>query len=551
MPRTALLQKIHRLMQAASRANRLGLGDAALHDRLAADHDRTLSRRRFLGVSAAAATLAPLAAIPAAHAATAVPIAIIGAGAAGMAAAYTLKHQRIPFILYEASNRLGGRIFTLKNFNTDNQFVELGAELVDSDHDALISLARAVMGRGAIQEFAGPDAAGADALESDLFFFGGTLHTQATFIAGLRPLLAQIERDATAIYQGLDREAAIISADWSGSNFVRDIDALSVADYLDRHRALIDPWIADAVSVAYTGDMGAETHRQSALNLVDAIDTDPDTDGFYLFGGDESKRIRGGNSGLIQALYNNVFADRDPNATLHRGHNLRAIAQNSGATRFTLNFDTAGRSREITASQVILAIPGTMLREVAGLDKLDLPPLARRHITELGFGNNSKIMLNYPDRFWRQGHNGRPPNEGAAYLDLGSQNIWETSRRQPGTQGVLTNFLGGDAGRGASDASAAKAQADLATLYGDATLRNRATKSVAWNWTNQPFTRAGYSCPAPGQFTAFWGSLAKPQLGGRLLFAGEHTSIASWGFMNGAYESGLRAARQAIAARRR
>ena len=115
----------------------------------------------------------------------------------------------------------------------------------------------------------------------------------------------------------------------------------------------------------------------------------------------------------------------------------------------------------------------------------------------------------------------------------------------------MTNFLGGDAGRAANDASAAKVQADLATLYGDETLRTRATKSVAWNWTSQPLTRAGYSCPAPGQFTAFWGSLAKPQLGGRLLFAGEHTSIASWGFMNGAYESGLRAAQQAIASRRR
>ena len=480
------------------------------------------------------------------HPATPHPIAIIGAGAAGMAAAYTLKRQRIPFTLYEASNRLGGRIFTLRNFNTDGQFVELGAELVDSDHEALLGLARAVMGRGAIQELATPEP-----LEPDLFFFDGTLRTQAQFIAGLRPILAQIDRDATAIYQGQDRDAAIISADWAGSAYVREIDALSVAEYLDRHRALMDPWIASALTVAYTGDMGAETSRQSALNLVAAIDTDPDTDGFHLFGGDESKRIRGGNSGLIHALYNTVFAGNDPNATLRRGHTLRAIAQNSGASRFTLTFDTAGRPREIAASQVIMALPGPLLREVDGLEKLNLHPLASRQIAELGFGTNSKIMLNYPDRFWRNGHNGRPRNQGAAYLDLGSQNIWETSRRQNGAQGVLTNFLGGNAGRAVTEASAAKTQADLATIYGDPTLRDRATKSIAWNWTSQPLAKAGYSCPAPGQFTAFWGSLAKPQLAGRLLFAGEHTSTKSWGFMNGAYESGIRAASQAIAARRR
>lgn len=154
------------------------------------------------------------------------------------------------------------------------------------------------------------------------------------------------------------------------------------------------------------------------------------------------------------------------------------------------------------------------------------------------------------DLVWRQGHNGRPRNEGSLYLDLGSQNIWETSREQEGRQGVLTNFLGGEAGLRANAETAAKAQSDLAAVYGDDALRTRVTKSVCWNWNTMPFVRASYSCPGPGQFTSFWGRMAKPQLDGRLIFAGEHTSTSDWGFMNGAYESGIRAAGQVVESRR-
>ncbi len=556
MARTELFRHIRQLMQAARRANRLQLTDSGVRERLEEDRDRLISRRRFIQHSAMMAVAAtPMASLFADQASAAIgsapalsssnPVVIVGAGAAGMAAAYTLRKSRIPFVLYEGSNRIGGRIFTSSKFNTDNQFIELGAELVDSDHDALLGLAREVMGPGAIQDFAD-----AGSLAGDMFFFGGALRSQGDFIAGVRPLLAQIEKDRNDIYQGLNPDEATISADWHGSNRVREIDAMSVADYLDRHKGLMDPWIRQALIVAYTGDMGAEVDRQSAINLVDAIDTDPDTDGFHLFGGDEAKRVRGGNTRLIDALYRRVFDGKDPNATLYRGFDLKAVTQNSAGSRFTLSFATQGRTRDIAAYQLILAIPGTILREIAGLGTLELDPLAKRQIAELGYGTNTKIMMNYEQRFWRQGHNGRPRNEGSIYTDLGSQNIWETSRKQDGTQGVLTNFLGGAAGLAATSATAAKAQADLATVYGDDALRDRATKSVVWNWNTKPFVKASYSCPGPGQFTSFWGRMAMPQLGGRLIFAGEHTSTSSWGFMNGGYESGIRAAEQVVASRR-
>ncbi len=556
MARTPMLRQIRRLISAALRANHLRLTEAGIRERLEEDHSKLVSRRRILEgtamMTAAAASsgalmgreaaAAPLAAGPPSPA---TPVVIVGAGAAGMAAAYMLKKNRVPFVLYEGANRVGGRIFTSDRFNTDGQFVELGAELVDSDHDALLGLAKEVLGPRGLQEFAGPDI-----LEGDLFFFDGRLRSQIEFISGVRPLLAQIEADRVAIYNGLDPETTIVRADWPGSDKVREIDRLSVAEYLGRHSGLMDSWIRQALVVAYTGDMGTEVDRQSAINLVDAIDTGPDIDGFHLFGGDESMRVRGGNSRLIEALYRRVFDGRDRNATLYRGFNLQAVHENTGGSRFTLTFDARGRTQEIEAHQVILAIPATILRQIAGLDRLELDPSVKRQIAELGYGTNSKIMMSYDQRFWRQGHNGRPRNVGSLYLDLGSQNIWETSRRQEGRQGLLTNFLGGDAGLRATGETADKAQSDLAVVYGDDALRTRATKSVCWNWNTMPFIKASYSCPGPGQFTSFWGRMERIQLGGRLIFAGEHTSPSDWGFMNGAYESGIRAAHQVLESRR-
>ncbi|MEX0596327.1 MAG: FAD-dependent oxidoreductase, partial [Candidatus Paceibacterota bacterium] len=69
-------------------------------------------------------------------------IAIIGAGLAGTTCAYQLTKVGIPVDLYEASNRIGGRTFSLRNHFADNQTAELGGELIDSNHQAVFRIAK-------------------------------------------------------------------------------------------------------------------------------------------------------------------------------------------------------------------------------------------------------------------------------------------------------------------------------------------------------------------------------------------------------------------------
>src|SRR5438874_1229557 len=70
------------------------------------------------------------------------PVIILGGGIAGLVTAYRLNKAGVPCEIYEASSRLGGRVFTQTQFNSEGMYCEAGAELIDSNHEDLIQLCR-------------------------------------------------------------------------------------------------------------------------------------------------------------------------------------------------------------------------------------------------------------------------------------------------------------------------------------------------------------------------------------------------------------------------
>jgi monoamine oxidase len=116
----------------------------------------------------------------------------------------------------------------------------------------------------------------------------------------------------------------------------------------------------------------------------------------------------------------------------------------------------------------------------------------------------------------------------------------------------LTAFLAGDNGREAGDAHADIAIGDLVNIYGSPQVEHYAERNAdkslqasVMNWSRNDLSKGSYCCLLPGQVTGLWGDNHVPELNGRLMFAGEHTSLDLNGFMAGALESGLRAAKQA------
>ena len=108
---------------------------AARLQHIAADAHAT--RRQFLGAAGAAAFGLTLGA-PRATAAPRRPpsgqVVVIGAGLAGLTAAHRLREAGVLADVYEASDRIGGRCWSIRGVFADGQVAEHGGELIDSNH---------------------------------------------------------------------------------------------------------------------------------------------------------------------------------------------------------------------------------------------------------------------------------------------------------------------------------------------------------------------------------------------------------------------------------
>ena len=527
--RTPLFRKLTRTIRQAQWLNEHPQHRALFFE---AQEAARVSRRDFLrllsaaGLATAADSFIPLparaAARPSPNSKRGEPVAILGAGVAGLTAAYRLMQAGVPCEVYEASNRTGGRMFTKKDFNKEGMFCELGGELVDSNHADLIALA-GELGVG-IQELKGVDKG------ADLYFFGGKLYADEQLIPLFQPFAKRLAADVSGLYDSED----------NFTDKAKKFDRVTLAAYLDETGKGVEKWVIDLLRVAYITEYGREPDEQSALNLIAYLSADT-SHGFKLFGeSDESKRIKGGSSELPNAL----LAALEGKVTIHTDHRLEKI-EARGAD-FRLHFTTDGGTKSERFPRVICALPFTMLRLVEGVKALPLGRAKQEAIAQLGYGNNSKLMSGFTQRWWRNGDLKLPaPSNGSVFTDRPFQCTWETSRGQIGQRGILTNFLGGNAALELTPERYTTFRADLDLVFPRIQEKFDGHRAVM-SWPTYPFICGSYTCPLPGQYTTLLEAAATPELDGRLIFAGEHTSSDFSGFMNGAVQSGNRAAKEIL-----
>lgn len=491
---------------------------------------RALTRRQalVLGAAAAATACASKGAAPAAGA-SASPVIIVGGGTAGLTVAYRLAEAGRKAIVYEAQPRFGGRMLTKKDFTSEGMFCELGGELVDTGHEALIGLADE-LGVG-VQRLVPENAPSAD-----VFDIGGAIHRgrdmidPATGKGAFARIAAVIAKD----------QEALLTADDEWTPRARELDSTSLKDYLETLRPLTEDWVIAALDLAYLGEYGLPVAEQSALNLVDIIGVDV-TKEFSVYGdSDEAFRIKGGSSALPDALVTAIGA----RAELKARHELLAIARDGPDIRLTMKGPDG--SADIVAEHVVLALPFTKLRQVAGVEKLGLKKEKLAAVMSLGYGVNSKLMVGTKSRPWQGSDPKARLFDGVLYSDRGMQCMWETSRGQEGKGGVLTNFLSSDAALGDERGAYGILEAALQALS-PVIMASLDSKTVAsMFWPRHPYALGSYSSPRVGQYTTLLDVVATPELKGRLHFAGEHTSAEYLGFMNGAVDSGERVAREIL-----
>lgn len=443
-------------------------------------------------------------------------VVVVGAGLAGLSCAHHLRRAGIRATIYEAQERVGGRVFSGRGLFGGELVCELGAELINGDHEVMRGLCREL--ELPLEDYLD------DAVETkEIFHVEGRRYTAADADEAFRPLARAILRERERL-GGFDLSYRTATPDAVA------LDRLSLAEWLDA--AEVTGWFRKVVDVAFTTELGLECDAQSAFNLFYLYE--PLLEGaHYAPVGDSDERfhVLGGNDQVATRLAAGLEDQ------LELGARLEAV--DGGEGEHTLTFRRGASSFEVRASHVVLALPFTTLREVAL--RVALPPVKRRAIEELTYGTNTKLMIGFRERPWRTTHG----SNGVVVSDRPFQTSWEGSRLQPGEAGFLVAFTGGRTGaeltRERAGEELPRFVAALDEVFpGVAAARDE--HHASFHWPGFAWAKGSYACFGPGQFAAFHGAEAESV--GRIFFAGEHTSSDFQGFMEGAARSGLRAAHE-------
>ncbi len=449
---------------------------------------------------------------------------IVGGGLAGLTAAYYLSKNGMACRVYEGSDRLGGRVHTQQGFNSEGMIWERGAEFIDSSHEEILNLAREL---GVKLQPLKEESKG---LEEAIYYFGGKIYRDRDFLSSAQSMVRVMMRDLQILQ--MDGETLIPTYQEQMGDAVKALDRLSLTEYLDRLKQDVDPWLLDLMRVAYVGEYGLEADQQSALNLLALFDAKGKVGPRLFSETGEVMKINGGASRLISALEEQLKTRKAPVILSHR---LQAIRNR--AEGLVLIFDQAGKTVEVKANRVVIALPFSIVRKIDGFEKLEMSPVKKEAIRLLGYGTSSKIGLGFQERFWRQGGPLQPRCVGTYFTDLSSQAFWDSSRLQKGRSGILSNLISGQAGQNVGPGRIQMSLGDLDTMFRGASALHD-DKKLIHNWSQSPFSLGSTMCPKPGQYTSLIGSPGEAELNGRLHFAGEHCNVDFNGFMNGAVASG-------------
>ncbi len=464
-------------------------------------------------------------------------IVVVGAGIAGLNAALTLQDAGFASTIYESSDRIGGRMHSDTTTWQNHQKSEWCGEFIDSDNPTMMSLAKR-FNLTLVDEIAAQPAGSLDTL-----YFDGHYYSQAQADQDFVPVNAVLQQQVNAA-----PSTTYNSITPTGYH----LDHLSVYEWIQKyvpggHESQLGRYL----NSAYNQEYGLDTPVQSSLNLVYLLGYQPPTGPWQIYGlSDERYSILGGNQLLPEAIA----------ATLRNGSVMTRWALTSirltGRDGYYLTFKTPDGSTTVEADEVILSLPFSVLRcldySSAGFDRLK-----RIAIQKLGYGTNTKLVLQFSQRYWNtSGIWGT--GDGNNYTDLFFQNTWDSSRGLAGATGVLTGYMGGSNGASFTEATfpySSAATDPVVAKYARTFLSqlDRVWPGVSkyWNglatlstpWTD-PNLLGSYSCWKVGQYTTFAGYERVRQ--GNCHFAGEHCSINFQGFMEGAAETGHRAAKEVI-----
>jgi monoamine oxidase len=437
-------------------------------------------------------------------------VLIIGAGAAGLAAARDLAAAGLSVTIIEARDRIGGRVHTVRDESL-NLPIELGAEFVHGKHPALIEL---------LDSSRTPFS---DVTERHWFFEDGVISHSNEFWNKL-----------TALFDLMSKEKP-------DQTFARFLDSLPNDPETLR---------AKAVATRYVQGFHAADIRHAGVHGLIAANEAEDQ-----VGGHHSFRVPAGYEALLQRLDEEA---KEHGAMLHLNAVVREI--HWGRNKVEVSCAAGERQQRFAASRAVITLPLGVLQEKSKTKASVrfvpvLPDEKQRAISDISMGHVVRIVLVFRERFWEgldlPGTGAQEDLSQLGFIHCPEAAIPTWWSLLPLRAPVLVGWAGGTRAEKIADMSEAEcvseAVSSLKKIFGvsETSLRKLLLQSYLHNWNQDPFSRGAYAyLPVDGLEKQQ--ELARP-LQNTIFFAGEATSVGHIGTVHGALESGQRAAREILA----